>query len=348
MNLHEAEALAREKLPIGVFDFYSGGANDELSLAANRSIYDGVSLRPRVLVDVSARDMATSLLGTGVTAPVVIAPMAFQRMAHPTGELAVSRAAAAMNLIMTVSTFATCSMEDIAQAAPGTRWFQLYVHRDRGFTRDMVQRVEAAGYAALVLTVDVPELGRRERDLRHGFALTPGLRFANFVDDGGSVNGVDLYAFVEGMHDATLSWKDVEWLRGLSKMPVILKGVVRGDDASRAVQHGAAGIVVSNHGGRQLDTAVTGLQALPEVVEAVAGKALVMVDGGIRRGTDVLKALAFGADAVMLGRPVLWGLALDGEAGATRILELMLEELDKAMALCGAPRLSDITRDLIA
>jgi 4-hydroxymandelate oxidase len=353
LNLQEAEQLARELLPGPTYDYFAGGANDELTLRANRAAFDELALRYRVLVDVSRRDLSVALLGIRSPAPLVIAPMAFQRLAHPDGELAMARAAGGLGLPMTVSTFSTETLEAVRAASGAPLWFQLYVHQDRGITRGLVERAAAAGYAALVLTVDVPEIGRRERDERNGFRLSPALRVANFLpgasdplqqEDAGS----GLASFVTGMRDASLSWRDLEWLAGIAPLPLLIKGVVRADDARRAVEHGAAGVVVSNHGGRQLDTAVASLRALPAVAEAVGGSVLVMVDGGIRRGTDVLKALALGAHAVMVGRPLLWGLALEGEAGARRVLQLLWNELDLAMALAGAPTLADITADLLA
>jgi 4-hydroxymandelate oxidase len=352
INCHEAEAIARECLPAQTYDYYAGGANDEITLHANRHAFDELAIRYRVLMDVSRRELGTTLLGRPVAAPVVVAPMAFQQLAHPDGEIGTARAAAAAGIPMTVSTFATLSLEEVRAAATGPLWFQLYVHKDRGITRALLSRVAAAGYDALVLTVDVPEIGRRERDERNGFRLSPDLRVANFQPDAsgplqGEEPGSGLANFVQGMRDASLGWKDLEWIREQSGLPLLLKGLVRADDARRAVDHGASGVVVSNHGGRQLDTAIASLRALPEVAEAVGDRTLVMMDGGIRRGTDIIKALALGAKAVMVGRPVLWGLAADGEAGAHRVLQLLLAELDLAMGLSGTPTLADITRDLV-
>jgi 4-hydroxymandelate oxidase len=355
LNLHEAEARARELLPAQTYDYFAGGAGDEVTLGANRRAFETLALRYRVLVDVSRRDLTTTLLGTRVEAPIVVAPMAFQRLAHPDGELATARAAVGLGLIMTASTFATASLEEIRAAAGGPLWFQLYVNQDRELTCDLVERAAAAGYQALVLTVDVPEIGRRERDERNGFRVPPELRAANFAgarsaalvaSRGGEGSG--LAAFIRTMRDPAFTWNDLEWLRSRSSLPLVLKGVVRPDDARRAVDLGAAGIVVSNHGGRQLDTAIPSLRALPAIVESVGDRTLVMLDGGIRRGTDIVKALALGARAVMVGRPVLWGLAVDGEAGARRVLELLRAELDLAMALAGAPTLADLTPDLLA
>jgi 4-hydroxymandelate oxidase len=353
LNLHEAEAQARACLPAQTYDYYAGGANDEITLDANRRAFDELAIRYRVLVDVSRRELGLKLFGRAVTAPIVVAPMAFQQLAHPDGELATARAAAAAGIPMTVSTFATLSLEEVRAAADGPLWFQLYVHKDRGITRGLIARVVAAGYDALVLTVDVPEIGRRERDERNGFRLSPDLRVANFLPAmsdplQAEADGSGLANFVQGMRDASLGWKDLEWIRERSGLPLVIKGLVRADDARRAVDHGASGVVVSNHGGRQLDTAIASLKALPEVAEAVGEQTLVMMDGGIRRGTDIIKALALGAHAVMVGRPVLWGLAAGGEAGARRVLELLHNELDLAMGLCGTPRLADITRDLLA
>jgi 4-hydroxymandelate oxidase len=279
--------------------------------------------------------------------------MAFHRLAHPEGELATARAAAALGLPLILSTFSTASLEAVRSASTGPLWFQLYVHKDRELTRTLVQRADAAGYEALVLTVDVPVLGRRERDLRNAFQLPPELRLANLAADGqASLPPVQddsaLAAYFAGLHDASLTWRDIEWLRSISRLPLLLKGVVRADDARRAVDHGVSGIVVSNHGGRQLDTAVAAIAALPRIADAVGDRAAVLVDGGIRRGTDVLKALALGAHAVLLGRPVLWGLALDGEAGARRVLELLRDEFRLAMQLAGAPTLATITSDLLS
>lgn len=352
-NLHEVERMARTLLPAPTYDYFAGGANDEITLQANRREFEELAIRHRVLVDVSRRDLAVSLLGHRSPAPLVIAPMAFQRLAHPEGELATARAAAGLGLTMTLSTFSTVSLEEVRAAASAPLWFQLYVHQDRGITRGLVERAAAAGYSALVLTVDVPEIGRRERDERNAFRLSPALRVANFLPAASgplqdAADGSGLASFIHGMRDASFSWKDLEWLRGISPLPLVLKGLVRADDARRAADHGAAGIVVSNHGGRQLDTGIPSLRALPDVAEAVGDRMLLMMDGGVRRGTDVIKALALGADAVMVGRPLLWALALGGEAGVRRALELLIAELDLAMALSGTPALSDITRDLLA
>ena len=352
LNLADVEAAAADRLDTPVLDYYRGGANDEITLRGNRLAFERLALRPRVLRDVAERSLATTVLGADVSCPILIAPTALQRLAHPDGELATARAAGRLGTIMTVSTLATASAEEIRAAVRSRMWFQLYVHQDRGFTRDLVQRVSGLGYEALVLTVDTPVLGRRERDVRNRFSLPPNVVIANLIPEGQetlpSLEGSGLEAHAAQVIDPALSWRDVSWLAATAKLPIILKGVVRGDDAAQAADEGVAAVIVSNHGGRQLDTAIPTITALPEVVEAVAGRVEVYLDGGVRRGTDVLKALALGARAVLLGRPVLWGLAAGGEEGVVRVMEILRDELDLAMALCGSRTIGEIGTDLIA
>ncbi len=351
INLAEVESRALGRLTPLARDYYASGATDEVTLRWNREAYGRIALRPRTLVDVSARDLSTTILGRRHPWPVVVAPTAFQRLAHRDGEGAVARAAAAEGVTMTLSTLASTSIEDVAAAAPGSpRWFQLYVFRDRVLTQELVARAEAAGYEALVLTVDAPLLGRRERDARNRFALPDGIEAANLtgalaaVSSDGRDSG--LFQFFASQIDPALTWADLEWLCSATRLPVLVKGVLRADDAARAIEAGARGVLVSNHGGRQLDTAIASIDALPEVVEAVAGRASVLVDGGVRRGTDILKALALGADAVLIGRPILWGL-VDGEAGVRHVLRLLRAEFDLAMALAGCASRTGGTRDLV-
>ncbi len=353
VNLAEVEASASERLSLTVLDYYRGGANDEVTLRENRRAFDRLALRPRVLRDVSERSLSTTVLGRHVSTPILIAPTALQRMAHADGERATARAAEQAGTIFTVSTLATTSAEEVRAASQGRMWFQLYVHQDREATRDLVQRVEAVGYEALVLTVDTPILGRRERDVRNRFRLPPGVVIANLIPEGQEVfpqvhAGSGLAVHASHVLDPALSWRDVGWLAATTRLPIIVKGIVRGDDAGRAAAEGVAAIIVSNHGGRQLDTAIATITALPEVAAAVGDRLEVYVDGGVRRGTDVIKAIALGARAVLLGRPVLWGLAVGGEQGVTRVLEILRDELDLAMALCGCRSVDEITRDLVA
>jgi 4-hydroxymandelate oxidase len=351
INLDDFEREARARLPQMAYDYYASGAGDEVTLRENRAAWQRRTLSYRVLVDVSRRDLSTQVLGQPVSLPILIAPTALQRLAHPDGEQATARAAGRAGTVMILSTLSTTAVEDVVAQASGPVWFQLYIYKDRGVTRALVERVRRAGCGALVLTVDAPLLGRRERDVRNGLALPPGLSLCNLAADGMDQlppsDDSRLGAYVEQMHDANLSWKDVEWLRQITDVPVLVKGIVRADDAARAVDHGAAGVVVSNHGGRQLDGAPATADVLPRVADAIAGRAELYVDGGVRRGADVVKALAAGARAVLIGRPVLWGLAVDGEAGVLRVLELLRAELDLAMALCGCPTVASITPDLL-
>ncbi|HKB54124.1 MAG TPA: alpha-hydroxy acid oxidase, partial [Ramlibacter sp.] len=268
------------------------------------------------------------------------------------GEMATARAAASLKTVLTVSTLSSVTLEDITSACALPPWFQIYVHQDRSLTEAVLARVAACGYGALVLTVDTPVLGRRERDVRNTFQPPPGVAFANMMSSQGGSAAVSpgdsaLAMYFAARHDASVTWKDLDWLRRVCPMPLVLKGVVRGDDAKRAADHGVAAVMVSNHGGRQLDTTLATIRALGEVAEAAGPGLPVLLDGGVRRGTDVLKAIALGARAVLIGRPVLWGLALDGEAGVARVLTTLRDELDTAMALCGCATLRDITRDLV-
>jgi len=352
MNLLELEALAKPRLPAAVFDYFAGGAHDEITLSENRRAFDAIALRPRVLVDVSRRDLSTELLGQTLAFPILVAPMALQRMAHGDGELATARATASLKTVLTVSTLSSVTVEDIRQACALAPWFQIYVHQERALTEAMLQRVAACGYGALVLTVDTPVLGRRERDVRNTFQPPPGVAFANMMAGKGATTGSSekdsaLAMYFAARHDASVTWKDLDWIRRVCPLPLVLKGVMRGDDAKRARDHGVSALIVSNHGGRQLDTTLATIRAVAEVAEGAGPDVPVLLDGGVRRGTDVLKAIALGARAVLIGRPILWGLALDGEAGAARVLTTLRDELDTAMALCGCATLADIGRDLV-
>jgi 4-hydroxymandelate oxidase len=353
LNLHELEAAAKQRLPQLAWDYYAAGADDEQCVRRNCDAYARFALHYRVLVDVAQRELATTVLGQRVAMPILVAPTAFHRLAHEDGELASVRGAGDAGTVFVLSTLSTTAVEDVVAAATGPVWFQLYVYKDRGATEALVRRVETAGCRALVLTVDAPLLGRRERDVRNRFALPPELEIANLHAAGYSrmppVHGDSgLAAYVAELLDPALTWSAIGWLRSLTKLPVLVKGIVRADDAARAVAAGASGIVVSNHGGRQLDAAPATIDVLARVVDAVGGKAEVLVDGGVRRGTDVVKALALGARAVLVGRPVLWGLAAGGRGGVAAALGVLRRELDLAMALCGCATVDAITRDLIS
>jgi isopentenyl diphosphate isomerase/L-lactate dehydrogenase-like FMN-dependent dehydrogenase len=346
LNVWEYEQLAQERLDEGAFGYFVGGAGDEWTLRENLATFRRWVLRPRMLVDVGTVTAGATVLGRAVSMPVLVAPTALHRIVHPEGELATARGAAAAGTVMCLSNIASYSPAELAAAAPkGRRWFQLYWGRDRGFTRDLLARIVDAGFEALVLTVDLPGLGRRERDLRTGFELVENYPFPNLPREVGSRS---FHVNLDDVVDPTLTWADLEWLRTNCSLPLIVKGILTAEDAELACDHGAAGIVVSNHGGRQLDGVAATLDALPEAAEAVAGRAEVLMDGGVRRGTDVVKALALGAKAVMVGRPVLWGLAVDGEAGVCRVLELLREEMLLALVLLGCRAPDEVTRDHLA
>jgi 4-hydroxymandelate oxidase len=351
LTVDEYEQLARERMDRAAYDYYAGAAGDEQTLADNRKAFDRLKLRPRVLVDVSNIDTRTSVAGHAIDVPVMLAPTAFNRLADPDGEMAAARAAGAAGTLMIASTLSTCSLEEIAGAATGPLWFQLYVYKDRALTQELVARAEACGYRALVLTVDTPLLGRRFRDVRNGFVLPEGISMKNFAAAASQAarwgKHSSFSAYVHDLFDATLSWEAVEWLRGQTKLPIVVKGIMTEADASLAVDAGVSGIVVSNHGGRQLDGVAATIDVLPEIVTAVAGRTDVYLDGGVRRGTDVMKALALGARAVLIGRPYLWALAAAGEQGVRDVLALFRDELRLAMALAGRPTIASIDRSVV-
>ncbi len=349
LNPRDYEALARERLPQSVYDYYAGGAGDEITVRENELAWTRKRLIPRMLVDVSSCDLRTTALGVPLSMPIITAPCALNQLAHPDGECAVARAVAAEGIAQILSTLSSTSLEDVAATAAAPRWFQLYVYRDRTITYELVKRAEAAGYVAICITVDVQRPGNRERDLRNGFKVPMQIRAANFgqaIED--TADGSALLKYINDQFDPSLTWEALEWLRSITSLPIVVKGLLSAHDARLAVKHGAAGIGVSNHGGRQLDTVITSCDALSPIVDAVDGMGEVFVDGGIRRGTDVLMALAMGARAVLIGRPYLWGLAVDGERGVRRILTLLRDDLSLSMALAGAPDVASITRSLIA
>ena len=349
VNLHEYEPLARARMSEMAWDYLAGASGDEKTLGWNRERWDAIRLAPRVLRDVSRLDTSLALLGIDLPHPVVLAPTGFQRLFHDEGEPAAVRGAGAAGALFCVSTVATTTLEDVAAAAGGPLWFQLYVQRDRGFTRALLQRAEASGYRAVVLTVDTPVLGARDRDHRRQLELPPGLEMANLRalrEVGATVPTFD-HGVYNAFLDPSLTWDALEWLRGQTDLPVVVKGVLRADDALQALQRGAAAIAVSNHGGRCLDTVPATADVLPRITEAIAGRLPLLVDGGIRRGVDVIKALALGASAVMIGRPYLWGLAAAGAPGVTRVVRLLVAELEMAMAQCGAASLAQVDRELL-
>jgi 4-hydroxymandelate oxidase len=352
VNVSEYESLARDRMSQSAFDYYAGAANDERTAADNIAAFDRLVFCPRVLAGTGEVDTSTEVLGVRLAFPVMLAPAAFNKLGHPDGELAAAHAAGAAGTVMCCSTMSSSTLEDIAGAATGPLWFQLYVYRDRGVSEDLVRRAEAAGFRALVLTVDTPRLGRRERDIRNNFALPPDMSISNLLryhtpDVAGWSGDSSFTEYVHRLVDPGLEWESVSWLRSITRLPILIKGVLAPEDAALAVEHGASGVIVSNHGGRQLDGAIATIDALPDVVERVAGRVPVLLDGGVRRGSHVLKALALGARAVLIGRPYLWALAAEGEAGVRHMLEMFRSELELAMALAGCRSVGSIGHDLV-
>lgn len=366
-NIDDVEALAYRRLPRPIYDVIAGGAGDEVTLRTNREALDALRLRPRVLTDVSTRDLETVALGETVSMPVMLAPVGFQRMLHRDAEVASARAAAAQGTIFACNTISTFSLEEVAASSSGTKWFQLYLPADREEAEDLVARVEAAGYAVMCLTVDTAVPGLRERDRRHRvtqpLTIGPGLVLAasrrprwsiDFLRGGAGRRPARLPMTVDAAGRAVaktarpVTLEDLEWLRSRWKGSLVVKGVLRGDDCARLLDRGVDGLVVSNHGGRQLDSAMASIEALPEVVDAVAGRAEVFVDGGFRRGTDVVKALALGARAVLIGKAFLYGLAVGGQPGVERVLDIFRTELDTALGLLGCASVRDLDRSFVA
>jgi L-lactate dehydrogenase (cytochrome) len=370
--------IAKRRLPGGVFDYIDGGAEDERTMRANRDAFANLRFRPRVLRDVSAIDTTTSLLGRTIPFPLVLAPTGFTRIADPQGELAVARAARRAQLPYTLSTLSTRSIEEVAEAnGDGRRWFQVYVWKDKGLLRDMVERAATAGYGALVITVDTAHLGRRERDVRRGFTLPPKLgldsivdgvlhpswtwrfvraepiRFANIATSAAATgqpegsSAVDLAATFATQFDARLSWDDVEWFRSIWHGPIVLKGIQAVDDARAAADAGVDAIALSNHGGRQLDGAPAALDLVAPVADEVGGRVEIICDGGVRRGSDIVKAVALGATACMAGRAYLYALAAGGEQGVDKVLDLLADDVRRTMALLGVARISDLSSDYV-
>ena len=374
VTIDDLRRLARRRLPRAVYDFIEGGAGDELTVTRNRAAFERLLFEPRILVDVSKREQSTVVLGERVATPVILSPTGMAGLSWPKGEVAAARGAHDAGTIYTLSTHSSYSIEEVAAGAPGPLWFQLYVWQNRDLTRSFVERARAAGYRALLLTVDVPVISRRERDLRNGFTVPPRMTARNVVDTlrrAGWVRRVlmgqrritlanlvgapgaprtdivTLAGVANRQVDPSISWADLAWFRSLWSGPLLLKGVMTAADARRAAEHGIDGVVVSNHGGRQLDGTRATIEALPEIVDAVGNRMEVLLDGGVRRGADVVRALALGARAVMVGRPYLYGLATGGQAGVRRALEILASEVDHALALTGVPRVADLEPSLV-
>jgi L-lactate dehydrogenase (cytochrome) len=373
VSVSDLRRIAKRRLPAGVFDYVDGAAEDEISSRRNRAAYQRLEFRPRVLRDVSAVDPATTLLGSPLPLPLVLAPTGFTRVVHPAGELAAARSAARAGLPYTLSTLATRSIEEVARAAEGRRWFQVYVWKDRGLVKELIDRARIAGFETLMITVDTAVLGRRERDVRRGFLMPPKIGLDTIIDGiahpawtwaflrsepitfsnvvgrsvGDGSDAVDVADYVNTQFDAALSWADVDWMRSVWGGPIVLKGIQCVEDAVLAAQAGVEAIALSNHGGRQLDGAPPPLELLPSVAEAVQGRLEILCDGGVRRGSDIVKALALGATACMIGRAYLYGLGAGGEAGVDHVLRLLDADVRRTMALCGVTRVDELTPDLV-
>lgn len=372
VNLEDMKRQARRRLPRAVFDFIEGAAEAESTARRNCSGFERVTFRNRVLVNAAKVDLSTTVLGQKLEVPIILAPTGLCGMAAPRAEVPCARAANRAGAVFTVSTLSTVTLEDVAQQAPGPHWFQLYVHPDRQLTRSLVERARAAGYKAMVLTVDVPVVGRRERDHRNGVAIPPRItlrnaldtarklrwlwnlvrhpmEFANFRDpsDGARRRVFGRQASLAGLTDASLSWEDLKWFRSLWPGPLAIKGIMTGEDARLAVAHGMDAVIVSNHGGRQLDGVPGAIEVLPEVIDAVNGRAEVILDGGVRRGSDAVKAIALGARACMVGRPYLYGLAANGERGVDQVLSLLRADIERTLTLLGCTTLAALDRSFV-
>nr|CAH7751278.1 unnamed protein product [Callosobruchus chinensis] len=351
--IKDFEEYAYKTLPRNALDYYRSGAGQQETLVNNKRAYSNYRIRPRCLRNVDKRDLSVTIQGERISMPIGISPTAMQKMAHPDGECANARAAQDMGTIFTLSTISTSSIEEVARAAPrGIKWFQLYIYKDREVTKQLVWRAEKAGFKALVLTVDAPFFGLRLADIRNKFALPPHLSLANFqgnksTDITKSTDGSSLSKYVNSLFDQTIEWKDIAWLKSITKLPIIVKGVLNPEDAITAVEAGVSGILVSNHGARQVDGWPASIEALPEIAKAVGDRVEVYVDGGVTDGTDVFKALALGAKMVFMGRPALWGLAHSGEEGVKSVLNIIKREFDNTCAISGCARISDITPSMV-
>jgi 4-hydroxymandelate oxidase len=348
VNIYEYEALAKDRLPKPEYDFIAGGATDEITLRRTRAVFDSIMLRPRMLVDISQRDLSTTVLGQRIPFPILVDPAGAHGRAHREAEVATVRAAGATGTVMILSSGSTVTLEEVGKASTGPIWFQQYLYKDRNLSKLFAQRAQAAGFSAICLTLDSTVRAKRERNIRNNYSTAPSPNYAGLeLQENAWGLSSDAPRGANQLIDRSATWPYLDWLAANLPLPILVKGIMTGEDARLCAEHGVKAVIVSNHGARQLDTTFASIEVLPEVVEAVDGRVEVYLDGGIRRGTDVLKALALGARAVLIGRPLFWGLAVDGEAGVRAVLEMLREELEIAMGMCGRPTISSIDRSLL-
>jgi len=350
LDIKGYEEYAKKKLPENITAFFSRGAGDEITLEDNSSAFDRIKFLPRVLKNVEKRSLSTTLLKQVIDFPLVIAPMAFQKLAHSDGEIATAKAAKEHNIIMVVSTCSTCSFEEIKAHTSASPLFQLYIYKDREITKSLIQLAELSGFVGIVLTVDAPIYGKRVKEIHHPITLSPDFDIKNLQKAGLNLKDIpanELLDYISSLLDPTISWNDIDWLRSITSLPIILKGIMNPKDIRIAIEHNVDAVVVSNHGGRQLDTTLSSVDALKLLRDTIDGNMEIILDGGIRKGIDILKALALGAKAVMVGRPILWGLSTNGEEGVKRVLNILKSELDIAMALCGYTSINQISEEVL-
>lgn len=348
VNLFEYEELAKQKIEQGHYDFIAGGATDEITLRRTRAVLDSIMMRPRMMVDISERDLSTTVLGREISFPVMLDPAGNHSSAHPEAELATARAAGAAGTIMVLSAQSSRTLEEVAEAATGPLWFQQYFFKDQGLTLEMARRAEEAGYTALCLTLDAKVKPKRERNIRNNYVGHPSPNYVDLKLPGSQWSfGLDGPTGANDIRDTASTWADLDWLAAHTRLPLVTKGIMTAEDGKFSADHGAKGVIVSNHGGRYLDTTLATIEVLPGVVEAVNGNAEVYMDGGIRRGSDIFKALALGARCVLIGRPMFWGLAVNGEAGMKSVLNILRDELDATMGMCGRTTIESIDMDTL-
>ena len=349
-NVNQFEKAASSSLPKNIFDFFAGGAGEELSLRENITAFDRLKLMPRILKGINTPSLSTKILGQDVSLPLLIAPMAFQRLVHKQGETAVARASSQHGILMTVSTLSTSHLKDIKQVSSIPPWLQLYIYKDREITKNLIKAACGLGYKAIVLTVDTPLYAKKLRNPQNPIYLPPSAQVVNLIEAGLKLDNINpscLPQYLSSLLAPNICWKDIEWLRSITSLPILLKGILHPDDVQIAINNNIEGIILSNHGGRQLDTAITALAALQDLKEDIKEKTEIIIDGGVRKGVDILKALALGAKGVMIGRPIIWGLAVNGEEGVSRVIHILKEEFNMAMALSGFSSIDQINKDII-